>query len=182
MVTDGELLASHPAKVVVWLDEWQKQGKKISLDSEINWIGLAECAAAKVCDINGKQTALESMLWGSVAITIREELAKNGHAGRDSAMWVRHNLIAMFGNQPGDPICDSKIILDWFYQQLPMALQEAILESQNWHTNPSARRFEFKLIIERLRGLKSLVDASKLDTDQELRRWLEILASVDNQA
>lgn len=176
-----ELLERHPAEVYLWLQEWTRQGRPISHDADMNWLLLAECAAAYACNAYGKHSALESILWGSIGITVRDGLAKGESqipASSASAMAIRCNLIMTFGNHPGDPLCDSKIILDWFYEALAMTFQEATNEARRWHTNPGERKFEFKWIIEQLEMIRPLVAARRLEADPQLQQWLELLEGI----
>jgi len=176
----NDLVRAPAAEAMLWLEEWLKQGNKINVDADTNWLGLAESAAAYACNTFGKHTVLESVIWGSIAITIREEIAK-AEAGRrpslDDAMTVRYNLIMRFGNHPRDPICDSKIIVEWFYRELSMSLEEATCHAQNWNQQ-SKREFTFKLLVQRLDMLRSLVASKRLDVDSELERWLSVLELV----
>lgn len=176
--TANQLLARHPAAVVMWLDEWLKQGNRISLDSDFNWLGLAESADAYACNTYEKHTVLERILWGNVAITVRETLnnnATNGGTQMFHAMAVRHNLILQLGHHAGDPICDSSILVDWFYRELPVSLEEATKLAQNWQSNPTGRKHEFKWVVERLKLLQNLAINKKLNPDPELSRWLGLL-------
>ncbi len=173
-----QLLSRHPAAILTWLDGWLKEGKMVSLDSEINWLGLAEIAAAHASNMYGRRSILESLLWGSVAIIVGEQLAKSEPKGNDllhGAMVVRSNLILRLGSHPGDPICDAKIIVDWFYQTLSMSLQEAETLVKAWHSHPAGRKYELKMIVERLKIIRDLAAHQCLHPDSDLERWLRLL-------
>ena len=181
----NNLIRRHPAEVLLWLEDWLKQGKRVSYDSETHWQGLGDIAAAYACNANSKHTIVESILWGSIAITVREQLAKNesdkpGALG--PAMIVRCNLVLQFGNHPGDPICDSKIIRDWFFQALPLNLERAEFEARVWHEKPAERKFEMKWVVEWLETLRSLATAGKLPIDPDLQRWFDLLKTIRPEA
>jgi hypothetical protein len=182
MKTDiNELLKRHPAEIYLWLEDWIKQGKPVSHDTEINWLGLAESAAANACNQYECHTVLERILWANIGVTVREHLAKGESeflTSAASAMAIRHNLIMDFGNHPGDPLCDSNVILKWFYDTLPMTLEEARIEAQNWHEHPDKRKIEFRYAIERLELLQHLAGAGKMEMDRDLPAWLELLATI----
>jgi hypothetical protein len=176
-----ELLSKHPAAIMMWLTEWLADGKKISLDSGPNWIGLAESAAGHVSGIFKSNSILETLLWGAVAIRIREELAKNESQGLVSdygATLVRFNLIHQLGNFPGDSICDSNIIVERFFQALPMTWNEAEQNAKKWSTDRDSRSYEFKVLVERIELLRDLVRAQRLVPDTELQRWLGLLEEL----
>ena len=179
----NNLINSRPEEVLLWIEKWLGQGKKVDLNSDINWSGLAECAAAYACDTSGKHTVLQSIMWGSIAVIIREQLAK-AEEGRqpslDDSVIVRHNLIIRFGNHPGDPLFDSNVIVAWFYRQLSMPFEQATRHAENWH-DPAKREFAFKLLVERLELIKNLVTSQRLVPDHELRRWLGILQILGSQ-
>ncbi len=180
MNINEELNTSHPAKVFVWLQDWLKEGKPLALDSKINWLGLAETAAANVCNHYSKSTVIDSLLWGSIAITIREELAKTdpGHEASHtfaSAMWVRTNLIAQYGSYPEDPICDANLVLDWFQRTLNFSLDECARLITVWPNLEAAGNFEFKMIFHRLEQIRCLHETKRITPDQKLTRWLELL-------
>jgi hypothetical protein len=177
----NELLNRHPAAVLLWLEDWLKHGKSISHDSEINWLGLGDSAAAYACNTYGRHTTVESILWGSIAVTVREHLAKS-ESDRPGvlypAMIVRCNLILAFGNHPGDPLCDSKIVRDWFFQAIPLNLEGAEIETRNWHRKPEERKFEMKWVIDWLEMLRSLATAGKLQIDPDLQPWFDLLKEI----
>jgi len=130
----NNLLKRHPAEVFLWLEDWLKKGKNISHDSEMNWLGFGDSAAAYACNAYGRNTTVECILWGSIAVTVRERLAKSESdkpVTLAPAMIVRCNLILAFGNHPGDPLCDSKIIRNWFFQALPIDLEGAKIEARD---------------------------------------------------
>ena len=181
MQTNEELFASHPAKIFVWLQEWLKDGKSISPDSEINWLGLAETSAANACSQYRKYSITDSLLWGNIAILIREALGKIAPDKEFShtfacAMQVRTNLIIQFGNHPGDPTCDAQLILDWFYQTQNLPIDECKRLISIWPSSEASGNFEFKMAFYRLEMVRSLYEAKRIRPDQNLLRWLELLA------
>lgn len=181
MNNDNELLAMHPARVLVWLQDWLNKGNVVSPDNaEIHWLGLAEISAARASDSDSKYGVLESLLWGTVAIKVYEELAKPTSNSSFRAMIVRVTLIRRFGNYPNDSLLDSKLVVNWFYQTLPMSFDEAQHNVQRWHSDPWGRTFEFKLIVEHLRMLKELVSAQRLQPDSQLQDWLGILGKLED--
>jgi hypothetical protein len=178
----SDLLAQHPAELAVWLRAWLRDGNAIRLDSEINWLGFAESAAARVADVRDGQTVLETMLWGHLAVMVREELAQAKSGGKMYGMMVRYNLIMRFGNHPGDPLCDSKIIVDWFFQTLQLSFEEASRQTEMWHREPAGRSYEFKVVIDQLRMLQSLNQEKKLAPTDGLQRWLKLVERVDGDS
>lgn len=180
MNDENELLAMHPAAALAWLQDWLNKGNVVSSDdTKIHWLGLAEVSAARASDSDCKYGILESLLWGSIAIRVYEELAKPTSNSSFRAMIVRVSLIVRFGNYPNDSLLDSKLVVNWFYQTLPMSFDEAQHHVQRWHSDPWGRTFEFKLIAESLRMLKELVSAQKLQPDFQLQEWLGILDKLE---
>ena len=177
----SNLLDRHPAAVLLWIEDWLKQGKRISHDSEMNWLGFAEGAAAYACNAYGRHSVVESILWGSIAVTVREHLAKsesNKPSALGPAMMVRCNLILMFGNHPGDSLCDSKTVRNWFFQVLPMNLEGAMIEVRSWHEKPAERTFQMKWVVDWLEVLHSLATGGKLQIDSDLQTWFNLLNKV----
>jgi hypothetical protein len=171
-----EIGSKHPAVVYAWISDWLASGKKIEPTSEtIHWLGVAEMAAGYASGIYGKRSVLENMLWGSISITVYEEIAKCPYGPFEplsDAMVVRFNLIAEFGNYPGDPIFDSVIIVQWFLRELPMTLDEAKHHAKN---RPADRSdYEFKMLIFRLKLLRDLAQTNKLVSTSEVQKWLEL--------
>ena len=184
MDLNEELTTSHPAKVFVWLQDWQKEGKPIVLESEINWLGLAQTAAAKAGSHYNKSPVVEALLWGSIAIKIREELAKavsSFEAGGTfaNAMLVRTNLIAQYGNYPEDPICDANLVLGWFQRTLCFSFDECERLIKIWPNLEASGNFEFKMVFDRLEQIRQLHEAKRIVPDQEISRWLELLEEFD---
>lgn len=173
----NELLAGHPAKALTWLNEWLARGEQIHLESEINWLGLVEVAAWRVDRFHERRSLLDSFLWGVVAIKVFDELAKNSDRGfisfSERAMCVRSNLIQMFGNHPGDDICDSTLISDWFQKQLPFSIEEAERQATTWHSKNVSRSFELKLLVEQLEIIESLSAAKLLEPNPTVACWLD---------
>ena len=116
------------------------------------------------------------MLWGSIAITVYEEIAKCPYGPFEpstDAMVVRFNLILKYGNYPGDPICDTKIIVRWFLKELSMTWDEAKAQIEK------GRPFDYdlKVIIFRLKLLRDLVQTKKLVPTAEVQKWLELCSA-----
>jgi len=175
-----EFASKHPAKAFVWLEDWLANGNKIQLSSELNWIGFAETAAGYASGIYADIPMLERLLWGSIAITVQEQLAQSTPDASGciaDAMVVRSNLITSCGNHPGDKICDSSIIATWFLQNTHMSLEEAKSGLKNGR--PDAFNYDLKVIIERLKMLQHLVKTNKLVPVPELKQWLEICPLED---
>jgi len=169
-----EIGSKHPAVVFAWISDWLASGKKIEPTSpEVHWIGVAEMAAGYASGIYGERSVLESMLWGSISIMVSEEIAKCSYGpfgGLTNAMVERFNLIVKYGNYPGDPICDSEIIVRWFLKELSMTWDEAKAQIEK------GRPFDYdiKVIIFRLKLLRDLVQTNKLVPSPEVRKWLEL--------
>src|SRR5690348_6968624 len=135
------LLSSHPAVVMLSLHDWLGCGNTISYDSEINWLGLGDAAAAYASNAYENKTVLESVIWGSIAITVREKLAETEAGGPYKlvdAMRVRYNLILRFGSHPGDPLFDARVILEWFYRAVPLSIEQATREAELWKSAPNS--------------------------------------------
>jgi hypothetical protein len=169
----NDIASMHPAVVFAWISDWLASGKKIEPTSpEVHWMGVAETAAGYVSGIYGERTVLETMLWGSIAITVSEEIAKCAHGpfgGLTNAMVVRFNLIVKCGNYPGDPICDSEIIVKWFLKELSMTWDAAKAQIEK-----DPFDYHIKVIIFRLKLLRDLVQTNKLVPSPEVRKWLEL--------
>ena len=176
-----KLLVSYPAAVLVWIEERLKAGNAFRLDSEFNWLGLADSAAAYASSTSGRHSVLERILWGNVAIIIREQLASfevGKPAALERAMSVRYNLIMDFGSYPGDPLFDANLIRDWFFRALPISLEKAATESKTWSSDPSSRSFELKWTTEWIELLRCLVTEGRLASDDDLSGWFRLMDGV----
>jgi hypothetical protein len=174
-----DVASEHPAETFVWLANWLESGNRIELGSKLNWIGLAEVAAGYVSGMYGECSMLETLLWGSIAVTVREALAQGTPSGDGflyGAMVVRYNLISKYGNYPGDPVCDSKIIVKWFLEHAPMTLGEARRHAKERPADGSD--YEFKLLMEQLDMLRFLVKTKRLSPTGKVKKWLDFFASA----
>ena len=133
----------------------------------------AQTAAARACSDYDKTPVVEALLWGSIAIKIRDELAKavSGYEASGTfanAMWVRTNLIAQYGNYPDDPICDANLVLDWFHRTLCFSFDECKRLIKIWPAPEASGNFEFKMIFDRLEQIRCLHKTKRIIPDQEL--------------
>ncbi len=88
------------------------------------WFGLAKSARSKV--FQEEQPNLE---WADLAIHVYEMMDWFSPNGCESclsrAMMLRANLIRRLGTKLDDKILDSQIIINWFFENLPMTREEA---------------------------------------------------------
>ena len=184
-VTDNELLASHPSQVEAWLqDVWSGEQEA---PEDFFWHGLAEGAAGRANRMSlGEPPDLE---WAQIAIAVYEKLANEiKPEGKESflysAMNLRAALIAKLGEVKGHPVLDTGPILRWFFESLPVSLEEAARQADVWRERGPKGGISMqgllglRLIKGRLKIIQSLIDKQRLTPDAELAKWLELRSKL----
>jgi hypothetical protein len=136
------------------------------------WLGLAWETAQQA-------RTRPSRDWGQVAVSIYEYLAHTVEPGRAheflvAAMMLRGSLIRQLGTVQGDSLLDPGVILDWFYESVPLSPAEAEQQSSAWSTLPIEQVAELRRIKERLAVLRLLVESGHLQPDATLQPWLDL--------
>ena len=173
----NDLFTWEPTEVQSWLDSaWSEQ--KPALD-EASWLGLAEVAATMA----NRSNDLE---WARVSIRVYEWLhGVDSRMGYDrSAMNLRASMIRKLGGVSGDPLLDLQVILDWFWNNVPMSITEArfaIPNCQKTIAEGNVKRPEDLELCRKLRRIKNdlnllwwLMEDDILVPDEELKAWVEL--------
>jgi hypothetical protein len=164
----------------------------------INWLGLAEGAAAN--------THIEGNLdWAHVAVYLYEHLANEAApASKESfilsAMRLRAFLISKYGAVPNDPILDLERITRWFFDSLQISQGEAAdladvtwkalstEDVRRWNETHSlivenqgrVRQLDSHVVVElrrmknRLSVIEGLVESGQLKPNTDLAFWLSL--------
>lgn len=181
--TLNDILAYPGTTVLAWVERALRRQRP----PEIFWHGLADGASSKASAFvkRGKKlipiyamSVDERRDWATVALRIYAHLAqKTSHRDsfEHSAMLTRCRVIELLGPAPGDPICDPRHIIAWFFERLTMTPAEA-----RTRTHMSRRPVDRKLLDEiaavrvRLSVVKLVVRDDPSLVDSRLKEWLDI--------
>lgn len=172
-----QLYGWEPSAVLSWLDSvWSD---KESVPESFSWLRLADYAAHTARYDN-------DLDWAKVGTCIYDWLQqRDPRLGYDrSSMYLRAYFIEKRGSVNGDSLLDPNVILNWFYNSLPMSLVEAQLGIPECKKTIAKADIkgpddlqlcrELRLIKNNLNVLWALVETGTLVPDDDLSRWLEI--------
>jgi len=171
------LLQQSADQTFEWIQNAWRDTQLVPKD--FNWLGLAEVAAFQARRGNEFSTRLPDLVWAKIAIAIYEYLIeKTGRAHKQSfelsIMSLRAHCIIALGSVPDDPILDVNRIVQWFFQNVEMTLDEAREKAANWKERPLEEIRELRYIKNRLSIIKPLFLKESLECNQELSDWLEL--------
>ncbi|MGD2182432.1 hypothetical protein [Lusitaniella coriacea] len=190
----SSLLKQDAEQVQFWLKQVLMGQQQVP--ENFNWHGLAEVAASEATNLSRLSSNKRlSLIWAGIAISIYESLIKeeNKDEAKESFLHSLMNLkscmIVRFGSANKDLILDPTPIIDWFFDSLNISYEEAIEKSSNWKEifrslNSEETDFQIKkrkqeilelrLIKNRLKIIKSLVDSNQFSPNEQLKSWLSI--------
>jgi len=178
-----------PTAVRQWVDS-VCSGERVS-QSDFNWLGLAEVSASlsrrglEPGSIIGK----DNIDWALASISAYKWLAekdnRRAEASAVSSMYLRAYLISRCGARSGDPLLDPQIIVNWFWSDLRMSVEEVADKYAGWLDRINARSgkeadridvaefLELSRIKQRLLVLRFLVETGVFIPDPPLKAWLD---------
>ncbi|MEH1938452.1 MAG: hypothetical protein V7L14_33065 [Nostoc sp.] len=188
------LLQKDTDEVQVWLRMvWAEQQQ---VPEKFNWLGLAEVSTFKAQELakeESNESHSESLAWAQVATSVYEFLAENNPSFSerylDSLMGLRAYMILKFGAIPRNPVLDIQQIVNWFFENLHISYQEALIKATDWRealaaNNPEETQKKFdgeledfrklRLIKNRLGIIKRLSKSKDFLPNEELNIWISL--------
>jgi hypothetical protein len=161
-----------------WLDDVWKGVRKVPED--FDWPNLAAAITVRARAANGPDCySKPDLQWGRLAIaiyqytmTLVDPLTKLSL--ENSMMHLKGYLILYYGNIVGDPVLDANRIIEWFFQNLHLSLEEAVKQAANMKNLEIEELLRLRYIKERLSIIRFLSEDKVLEPDEELSKWLAI--------
>ncbi|MDZ8085137.1 MAG: hypothetical protein RMY16_05985 [Nostoc sp. DedQUE12b] len=188
------LLQQDAEEVQTWLRMvWAKQQQ---VPEKFNWLGLAEVStftAQELANEESNESHSESLAWAEIATSVYEFLAENNPSFSErylhSLMGLRAYTILKFGAIPGNPVLDIHLIINWFFDNLHISYEEALIKAADWRkalaaNNPEETQKKFdseledfrklRLIKNRLSIIKYLSKSKDFLPNEELNTWISL--------
>ncbi|MBA4190011.1 MAG: hypothetical protein C0467_18660 [Planctomycetaceae bacterium] len=174
---DGATLVDYPPSIVAgYLKE---HSNEIALESEFNWLLVAEVAASNANDASLPQA--DALSWAWVAVTVYDKLKQDTTSKNASnsfstkAMHIRVNMILTYGEQGNENLCDPRLVEEWFFRELDYTMSEAAELLATWATVPPKEQFQLLYLELRFQVVERLLDGSFCHRSTELHAWRELL-------
>ncbi|MEH1950030.1 MAG: hypothetical protein V7K77_24210 [Nostoc sp.] len=158
------LLQQDAEHIQTWLRMvWAKQQQ---VPEKFNWLGLAQVStsnAQELANEESNESHSESLAWAEIATSVYEFLAENNPSFSerylDSSMGLRAYTILKFGAIPGNRVLDIYLIINWFFDNLHISYQEALIKAADWRealatNNPEETQKKFNSELEDFRKLR----------------------------
>ncbi len=187
------LLQQNAEQVQSWLRSvWAEQQQ---VPEKFNWLGLAEGAAFNARELARKSDEYHSssLAWAELAASVYEFLAKKypelSEQYLSSLMTLRAYMIIKFGSVIGNPVLDIEKIVNWFFDNLEISYQDALIKATDWRealsTNNAEeiqKKFEtdleeirrLRVIKNRLGVIKLLSESQEFRPNKELTAWISL--------
>ncbi|QLE39358.1 hypothetical protein FD723_01780 [Nostoc sp. C052] len=188
------LLQQDAEQVQTWLRMvWAEQQQ---VPEKFNWLGLAEVSTSNAQELANEEfneSHSESLAWAEVATSVYEFLAENNPSFSerylDSSMTLRAYMILKFGAIPENPVLDIYLIINWFFDNLHISYQEALIKAADWGEalaakNPEETQKKFdseledfrklRFIKNRLSIIKYLSKSKHFLPNEELNTWISL--------
>ncbi len=164
-------------RLLQWVQSVRAGLKQVPHD--FNWSGLAEAAALRARYGNDQTSSQPDLEWAKVAILIYSYLmdevdSPNRASLEHSEMSLKAYLTGKLGAVPNDPILDVDQIIQWFFENLHISLDEAEKKASSWRKLAKEEILELQQIKNRLAIIKTLADSNLLPPNQELSAWLAL--------
>jgi DNA-binding Xre family transcriptional regulator len=188
-----EVLDKKPDEVKIWMKNVLEKNEQIP--EHFNWHGLADCIASNArtsIDTSGEKST-SALAWAEVASLIYDFLSKKYPESSSSYLYsemtLRVFMISTFGIDKNSVILNSDKIVAWFFDNLEVSHESALVKSTEWREAFSNKNTaEMKEIFEnnfedikKLRSIKSrlniinqLCQVLTFQPSEELRSWLSI--------
>ncbi|MGV0103673.1 DUF1822 domain-containing protein [Nostoc sp. DSM 114160] len=188
------LLQKEPEQVQAWLRMVWAEPQQVP--EKFNWLGLAEIStfrAQELANEESKESHSESLAWAEIATSVYEFLAENNPSFSESYLYslmgLRAYTILKFGAIPGNPVLDVQQIVNWFFDNLHISYQEALVKAADWREalaakNPEETQKKFdseledfrklRLIKNRLSIIKYLSKSKDFIPNEELNIWISL--------
>ncbi|MEH2154623.1 hypothetical protein [Nostoc sp.] len=188
------LLQKDAEHIQTWLTMvWAEQQQ---VPEKFNWLGLAEVSTSRAQELANKESNeshSESLAWAEIASSVYEFLAENNPSFSerylDSLMTLRAYMILKFGAILENPVLDIYLIINWFFDNLHISYQEALIKAADWREalaakNPEETQKKFdseledfrklRFIKSRLRIIKYLSKSKHFLPNEELNTWISV--------
>ena len=181
------LLEQDSGLVLHWLYEvWEGAHQA---PEGFNWLGLAEISAGLATHKDDTLSSPPDLGWARVAVLVNTFLIHEAKAhgrvyssarvvppeARERVMRIRVRFLLRLGSVPGDPVLDSNLLVQSFFEGLTLSPEEALSQcaagrkvlsqEQIWKLNRIQRNVEF---------LRPLAEQHLLPANQELLAWYSI--------
>lgn len=187
------LLEQDPSLVLRWLYEvWEES--RIAPEG-FNWEGLAEISASLANHRDGTLSSPPDLGWARVAVLVNTFLIHEAKAyGRvyysarvvppeereivcfspeERVMRLRVKFLLRLGNVPGDPVLDSNLLVQSFFEGLTLSPEEALNQyTAGMKTLSRGQIWKLSRIRRNLEFLRPLAERSLLP--RELLPWYSI--------
>ena len=187
--TINSIIEKSGYEALVWLES-VRYGK-IKVSNGFNWLLLAEVSGSNVRG-NSETTETLNLLWGIFSISVYELLAERTtekFSYQLSAMFYRANIISHFGEIKGHYFLDSNIILEWFYQESNISINDALDYSLYFRDLLKNKNIETEkldhnkmLLIRRIKNMLNMIqilqDSNFVRLDSHFSSWLSIKSSL----
>ena len=137
----------------------------------VSWHSLAQGAASKA-------RIDTDLRWALIAIEAYRRWAESGGDGaeesaRQSIMMLHAFFIRACGPKEGDPVCDPRLLIAAFQDNLPYSFSEASLLSKDWPSREMETLRHLRHIKNRLNAFKVL-EPALLDQFPTVGQWLAL--------
>ena len=172
----SDVLQLEPAELQQWLtDVWSKHQEP----PEFNWLGLAEATASNATSAVNEGEEASGLAWARLAVLIYQRLIDRADAISqesliNSLMMLRVFMINKFDSIVDDPILDAHQVVRWFYDSLPMTLEQAVTKSASWKQMDRKEILELRRIKSRLAIIAQLPPAIQSEFGQGLKDWFAV--------
>lgn len=171
------LFAGGPSFVEHWLNELR--AGKAAVPVAVHLFDLAQLAGFQSQSAPPHPAEGSDLEWARVAVALFEEGLRQGvttniESATNRAMLLRVRMIGRYGNVSGDVVLDADIIRDWFYRDLRLSGEEAVMRGDRWRELPLEQIRELRRIKNRLSIIQALAATRKGPLANDLREWLSI--------
>ena len=188
-----EVLEKQPDEIKIWMKNVLEKNEQIP--EHFNWHGLADCAAsnARTGVDKSHEKHNSALAWAEVASLIYGFLSKKYPESSSSYLYsemtLRMFMISTFGIDKNSNVLNSDKIVAWFFDDLEMSYESALVKSTKWREDLSNKNTEeMKEIFEnnfedikKLRSIKSrlniinqLCQVLTFNPSEKLCSWLSI--------
>ncbi len=171
------LIKQDVTTVETWLQNvWE--GRE-SVPKDFYWPHLVAAIEVLARSGNGPRYYEQpDLAWAKVAVSIYQYLINRADpltrmSLEDRMMHLKAHLMRSYGNVAGDPMLDVDQIIEWFFRNLHLSIED-IEKISSWESLTTEELLRLSYIKNRLFVLRFLVDHNLIFPDERLKKWLMI--------